>query len=159
MFQVGSPQFDFVVVRHDGSDAVGSSRNGLADPEPREGDGGIAPGVWRLACFRQGQILEELVDGNRSPVEGHQFSAGVDQEGAWNGKGGPAIENGTLLDTERMEIVGERHVTIEGDRIVDVDTSTSLSLASRARRFIWVCCWGLASISSAQRKVVWPVIR
>ena len=33
------------------------------------------------------------------------------------------IENGTLLDTERMEIVGERHVTIEGDRIVDVDTS------------------------------------
>jgi imidazolonepropionase-like amidohydrolase len=33
------------------------------------------------------------------------------------------ILNGTLLDTERMELVGERHVTIEGDRIVDVDTT------------------------------------
>ena len=33
------------------------------------------------------------------------------------------IENATLLDTPSMEIVGERHVTIEGDRIVDVDTS------------------------------------
>ncbi len=33
------------------------------------------------------------------------------------------ILNGTLLDTERMELVGERHVTIEGERIVDVDTA------------------------------------
>jgi imidazolonepropionase-like amidohydrolase len=33
------------------------------------------------------------------------------------------ILNGVLLDTERMELVGERHVVIEGDRIVDVDTT------------------------------------
>jgi imidazolonepropionase-like amidohydrolase len=33
------------------------------------------------------------------------------------------ILNGNLLDTERMELVGERHVTIEGERIVDVDTA------------------------------------
>ena len=33
------------------------------------------------------------------------------------------ILNGNVLDTERMEFVGDRHVTIEGDRIVDVDPS------------------------------------
>ncbi|MCP4908324.1 MAG: amidohydrolase family protein, partial [bacterium] len=41
------------------------------------------------------------------------------------------IENGTLLDTRSMEIVGERHVTIEGDRIVDVDTSPPTVRADR----------------------------
>ena len=41
------------------------------------------------------------------------------------------IENGTLLDTERMEVVGERHVTIEGDRIVDVDSSPTSVRADR----------------------------
>ncbi|MFV0526108.1 MAG: amidohydrolase family protein [Acidimicrobiales bacterium] len=30
------------------------------------------------------------------------------------------VTNGTLLDTETMELVGERHVVIEGDAIVDV---------------------------------------
>ena len=33
------------------------------------------------------------------------------------------ILNGIVLDTERMELIGERHVTIEGDRIVEVDTA------------------------------------
>lgn len=33
------------------------------------------------------------------------------------------ILNGTMLDTTRMELVGERHITIEGDRIVDVDSA------------------------------------
>jgi len=33
------------------------------------------------------------------------------------------ILNGNLLDTTRMELVGERHITIENDRIVDVDTT------------------------------------
>ena len=43
------------------------------------------------------------------------------------------IENGTLLETLRMEIVGERHVTIEGDRIVDVATpSPPLRASSRS---------------------------
>ncbi len=32
-----------------------------------------------------------------------------------------AIVNGTLLDTETLTLVGERHVVIEGDTIVDVD--------------------------------------
>ena len=41
------------------------------------------------------------------------------------------IANGTLLDTERMEIVGERHITIEGDRIVDVDASPPRVRADR----------------------------
>jgi hypothetical protein len=31
------------------------------------------------------------------------------------------ILNGTLLDTERMALVGERHPTIEDERIVAVD--------------------------------------
>ena len=30
------------------------------------------------------------------------------------------ILNGTLLDTETMTLVGERHLVLEGDRIVDV---------------------------------------
>jgi imidazolonepropionase-like amidohydrolase len=33
------------------------------------------------------------------------------------------ILNGIVLDTERMELVGERHITIEGERIVDVDAA------------------------------------
>ncbi len=33
------------------------------------------------------------------------------------------IHNGLVLDTERMEILGERYVTVEGDRIVDVDAA------------------------------------
>ncbi|MEL6986066.1 MAG: amidohydrolase family protein, partial [Actinomycetota bacterium] len=32
-----------------------------------------------------------------------------------------AIVNGTLLDTETMTLVGERHLVIEGDTIVSVD--------------------------------------
>jgi hypothetical protein len=31
------------------------------------------------------------------------------------------ILNGTLLDTERMALVGERHLIIEDERIVAVD--------------------------------------
>ncbi len=33
------------------------------------------------------------------------------------------VINGTLLDTDTMELLGERHITIEDDRIVDVETS------------------------------------
>ncbi len=33
------------------------------------------------------------------------------------------IKNGTLLDTETMELVGERHVTVDGDRIVEVESA------------------------------------
>jgi imidazolonepropionase-like amidohydrolase len=33
------------------------------------------------------------------------------------------ILNGNLLDTERMELTGERHITLSEDRIVDVSTS------------------------------------
>jgi imidazolonepropionase-like amidohydrolase len=41
------------------------------------------------------------------------------------------ILNGNLLDTERMELVGERHLTLEDERIVDVDTSRPGSGADR----------------------------
>jgi len=33
------------------------------------------------------------------------------------------ILNGNLLDTETMELVGERHLTLSEDRIVDVSAS------------------------------------
>ena len=50
------------------------------------------------------------------------------------------ITNGTLLDTETMELVGERHITIEGDRIVEVETSAPRNKADRvvdaAGRFV-----------------------
>ncbi len=41
------------------------------------------------------------------------------------------ILNGTLLDTDRMELVGERHITVDGDRIVDVGTSLPRADADR----------------------------
>ena len=41
------------------------------------------------------------------------------------------ILNGTLLDTQRMELVGERHITIENDRIVEVDTALPTTEADR----------------------------
>ena len=41
------------------------------------------------------------------------------------------ILNGIVLDTERMELAGERHVTIEGERIVGVDVSPPKLRADR----------------------------
>jgi imidazolonepropionase-like amidohydrolase len=41
------------------------------------------------------------------------------------------ILNGTLLDTEVMELVGERHVTLDGDRIVAVDSTPPTGTADR----------------------------
>ena len=41
------------------------------------------------------------------------------------------IVNGTLLDTDRMELVGERNVTIEDDRIVEVDSAAPTVAADR----------------------------
>ena len=41
------------------------------------------------------------------------------------------IINGTLLDTDRMELVGERHITIEDDKIVEVDASVPSGEADR----------------------------
>jgi imidazolonepropionase-like amidohydrolase len=41
------------------------------------------------------------------------------------------IVNGNLLDTGRMEFVGERHLTIESDRIVDIDTARPTVEADR----------------------------
>lgn len=50
------------------------------------------------------------------------------------------ILNGNLLDTERMELVGERHLTLEDERVVAVDTSppaTAADLVIDARgRFV-----------------------
>jgi imidazolonepropionase-like amidohydrolase len=34
-----------------------------------------------------------------------------------------SVLNGIVLDTDRMELIGERHITIEGEKIVDVDTT------------------------------------
>lgn len=42
-----------------------------------------------------------------------------------------SILNAILLDTESMEFVGERHLTIESDRIVDVDSSPPARSAER----------------------------
>ena len=54
-----------------------------------------------------------------------------------------SVQDGTVLDTDRMEMVGERHVTIEDDRIVDVDTAPLTVDADRvidARgRFVRYC--------------------
>src|SRR4051812_4697497 len=41
------------------------------------------------------------------------------------------IVNGIMLDTERMEMVGERHLVIEDDVIVDVVDGTAPHLADR----------------------------
>lgn len=41
------------------------------------------------------------------------------------------IHNGLVLDTERMEIVGERHITLDGDRIVDIDSAAPKVNADR----------------------------
>jgi imidazolonepropionase-like amidohydrolase len=41
------------------------------------------------------------------------------------------ILNGNVLDTERMELVGERHLTFEGEHIVDVDTTRPTRGADR----------------------------
>ncbi len=41
------------------------------------------------------------------------------------------ILNGTLLDTTRMELVGDRHITLEDDRIVDVDEARPTVEADR----------------------------
>ena len=39
------------------------------------------------------------------------------------------ITNGTMLDTETMTLVGERHIVIEGDRIVDVTDARPAAVA------------------------------
>lgn len=41
------------------------------------------------------------------------------------------IQHATLLDTDTMELVGERNVTLEGDRIVEVDTTPPSPNAER----------------------------
>ncbi|MGI9595843.1 MAG: hypothetical protein ACR2QK_06770, partial [Acidimicrobiales bacterium] len=40
------------------------------------------------------------------------------------------IVNGTLLDTDSMTMVGERHLTLEGGVIVDVDESRPTAAAA-----------------------------
>ena len=41
------------------------------------------------------------------------------------------ILHGTLLDSNTMKLVGQRHITIEDDRIVDVATSSPTVAADR----------------------------
>lgn len=41
------------------------------------------------------------------------------------------VLNGIVLDTDRMEWIGERHITIEDEKIVDVDTALPRSRADR----------------------------
>ena len=41
------------------------------------------------------------------------------------------IVNGSVLDTGRMEFVGERHLTLEGDRVVGIDTARPTVEADR----------------------------